>query len=230
MRANNANHNNRRFSKTSYVTSFQAPNSELNGTQHKLASFSLKDADWPGRFLPDLLQRFSMGLQELTLKNLSNSSAGSWEAQTTLWLYSKCCFIWDWQHRKCNVALVITSQLNRDFEQLHFFAPPFSYLASAMHSDSHEGTYSWDYQSKSESFLAPGCATVLARRKLEFASIFGGDAESTKLQCSELFYGSALHRIWPQSLHEQTPQLSPSLKMSCVINCRPFFPPLNKPK
>lgn len=49
---------------------------------------------------------------------------------------------------------VITFQLNGDFEQLHFFALLFSYLASAMHSDSHEGTYSWDYQSKSESFLA----------------------------------------------------------------------------
>lgn len=50
--------------------------------------------------------------------------------------------------------LVITSRLNGDFEQLHFFPPLFSDLAWAMHSDSHEGTYSRDYQSKSESFLA----------------------------------------------------------------------------
>lgn len=65
--------------------------------------------------------------------------------------------------------LVITSRLNGDFEQLQFFPPLFSDLAWAMHSDSHEGTYSRDYQSKSESFLA-GRSCDSARRLCDSAS------------------------------------------------------------
>lgn len=38
----------------------------------------------------------------------------------------------------------------------YIFAPLLSSLASAVHTDSQTGTYSWDYQSKSESSLAPG--------------------------------------------------------------------------
>lgn len=38
----------------------------------------------------------------------------------------------------------------------YIFTPLLSSLASAVHTDSQKGTYSWDYQSKSESFLAPG--------------------------------------------------------------------------
>lgn len=61
----------------------------------------------------------------------------------------------------------------------YIFITLFSYLESTVHTDNQKGTYSWDYKSKSQSFLASGPATTLHSRFM-FSGVRGiGVAQQT---------------------------------------------------